>query len=228
MNDSPQNSAVREDDETVTQLVPGTELVETEIEIERPLTKMVEYDITFKTDSTGNKRPSFKMLLPNLTEDGLIAALKDKTQRQFLLDLANNEIYKQARIQIADDEDITQEKLDLSKLELSYLANMPKAERTGGGISKETWSQWAEDYLNVMPAVTNKPVENISNQVAIFMKKFQTAKTNKPALKYLREQLALWVTHSQKVDDFKECYEFLDQKAEMFIKADDASLLEKL
>lgn len=213
---------------------------------ELALTRHVEYNITFKlpkgtkknengepVDELGNpviKRAPFKLQVPVPTLEGLRLALKDEKQREFILDLIAAEVYRAARIQTDDDEKpvVSTEGLDISKLTLHFLANQPAAERRGGGISKELWEEWSKDYISIMPTVTGKEVSAVQNAALIFLKRCQTVKTNKPVLKFLQEQLALWATSTEKLDDFADIFEFLDNKIKTFLQADDASLLANL
>lgn len=200
------------------------------VNIPHPAVKMEVVPFHFKKDSLGNKRPTINLTLPYITLDGLIDALNDETQQAFILDVLNAEVYKAARMQVGDESKPVnkQEELDLSKLTLEALANMPKAERTGGGISKEIWEAFAKDYVEIMPGITGKPLDNVVNASKLLLAKFQPVKTNKPVIAFLREQLATWFSKSPNAEDFQECYEFLDNKADTLLKADEAALLQNL
>lgn len=193
-------------------------------------TKMEKQKFFFKKNDLGEKRPTIELELPRVTIHGLVAALQDQKQQDFILQLVNDAIYVAARIQVGDDEKPvnTQEELDISKLSLEFLANQPAAERRGGGIAKEIWEAFGKDYLAVMPALTNKSPEALGNAVKIFLAKFQPVKTNKPVLTFLKGQLALWANNTQNLEEFAECFEFLDNKATTFLSTDDATLLANL
>lgn len=198
--------------------------------IPHPTVSQTPFRFNFKKDKLGNKRDPVELKLPVPTVEGVIQALGDEKQQAYLLDVLAQEVYKAARMQIGDDEKPVnkQEELDLNKLSLEYLANMPKAERTGGGISKETWELFATDYIDVMPAVTGKSAEQVGNAAKLFTARFQPVKTNKPVIKFLKEQLALWFTKTSNQEDFTEVMEFLDSKADTLLAADEAQLLANL
>lgn len=208
------------------------ELVKVHLNIPSPTVFMVENSFHFKKDDLGNKRPTLKLSYPVPTLEGVIKALEDDKQRQYVLDILAAEVYKAVRSQLTNDDGApavnTQEELDLSKLTLEYLANVPAAERRGGGISKETWEAFGKDYLAVMPAVQGKTAEQVSNAVKIFLAKFQPIKTNKQILKVMREYLALWASNTQNLEEFADCYEFLDKKVETLLAADETALLANL
>lgn len=177
-----------------------------------------------------HKRADIKLMLPVPTIDGLVEALQDEKQLTYVLGILKDEIYKAARMQVGDEEKPvnSQEELDLSKLTLHYLANQPPAERRGGGISKETWEAFAKDYIEVMPAVINKDADKVSNAAKILLAKFQPVKTNKPVIKVLKEYLSLWFSNSPNAEEFQECYDFLDSKADALLKVSDEELLTNL
>jgi hypothetical protein len=194
------------------------------------IVKNVNFKITFRKDKLGNKQEGFTLTAPVPTQDGLIAALSDEKQTEYLLDLVEAAVYSAVRDQVGDETKPVrkQEDLDVSKLTLQALANVPKAVRTGGGISKEVWEEFSKDYIATMPAVTGKNIEQVTNAATIFVRKLQPVKTNMPALKFLREQLALYFQSTDNKEDFQQCVEFLDNKIEEFLNKDEASLIGNL
>lgn len=184
----------------------------------------------FKKDELGNKRPTIDLQLPMLTLEGLGEALADEKVQQLVLSTINDVIYTQARAQVGDEQKPvnTQEELDVSKLNIIAIANLPPAERRGGGISKEVWEAFSKDYLAVMPAATGKSAEACGNAAKLFVGRLQACKTNKPVLKVLRDLLAVYTKTSQSIEEFAEVVEFLDKKAETFLNTDEATLLANL
>jgi hypothetical protein len=79
-----------------------------------------------------------------------------------------------------------------------------------------------------MPGVTGKTAEQVGNAAKIFLNKFQAVKTNKPVIKLLQGQLAMYLNSSPNAESFMECVEFLNNKAETLLSVDEASLLEAL
>lgn len=192
--------------------------------------KKVNQKFHFKKDKLGVKRETIALDLNYPTLDGVINALSDPKQAEFIIDVLSDEIYKAARLQVGDETKPVskQEELDESKLTLEFLANQPKAERTGGGISKEIWEEFSKDYLEVMPAATGKTADQVSNAAKLLLAKFQPVKTNKKVIAFLQEQLALWFSSTPNAEDYQECYEFLNEKAKTLLDADEASLLANL
>lgn len=182
------------------------------------------------------KRPTVSLSLPVPTLEGVIKGMQDPVHsakiQEYILELLSDEVQKQARLQVADEKNPVnkQDQLDISKLTLAFLANIPKAERTGGGIAKEVWELFAEDYKAVMPAVTGKDAEKIENASKLLLAKFQPIKREKKAIAFLKDQLALWFTNTkpESQEEFKDCYAFLDEKADSLLAADDDALLNNL
>lgn len=184
----------------------------------------------FKKDELGNKRPTVEIPIPVPTAEAILHALTDEKQRNYILELVGEAIYGAAREQVGDDTKPVNkaEEMDYSKLSIEALANLPKAERRGGGISKEVWELFGKDYASVMPALTGFSADQVGNAVKLFLNKFQLVKTNKKVIGFLKTQLALWFTNTTNQEEFQECYDFLDQKADALLKADEASLLANL
>lgn len=185
----------------------------------------------FKKDrKLGTKRPTIELNILKPTLEGVVNALSDEKVRDYVLEILEEQCYKAARDQVGDDSKPVnkQEELDMNKITLAYLASMPKAERTGGGISKETWEEFAEDYAAVMPGRTSFTAEQIANAVKIFVGRFQAVKTQKKIVAFLQTQLALWFNNTTNQEEFQEVYDFLDQKAVTLLAADEASLLANL
>jgi len=121
-----------------------------------------------------------------------------------------------------------QEDLDISKLTIDAIANLPPSERKGAGIAKEVWKQFAEDYIAIMPSLQGKSVENVTNAAKIFVARMQPCKTNKPVLSRLKDYLNLYFTKTSIQEDMQEVYTFLNEKIEAFLKLDEATLLQNL
>jgi hypothetical protein len=193
-----------------------------------------EFQFHFKktTNELGEveKRPTVKLVLPVPTLEGVVAALRDEKQREYILEILAEQVKEAARQQVGDDEKPVnkQDELDVSKLTLQYLANVPKAQRTGGGIGKEVWEQFAADYMAVMPAATGKNADQVGNAVKLLVAKFNPVKTNKKVIKFLREQLAVYAGATENLEDYAECVEFLDNKAETLLSANEEQLLANL
>lgn len=183
------------------------------------------------TDEAGNetKRPTVSLKLPVPSVEGLIDILTaGGKQLELLQEAVKDIILKQAREIVNAKEDITQETFPLDQLSWEAIANMPQAERRGGGIAKEVWEGFSKDYIAIMPGATGKAVDKITMAAKVFLNKFAAVKTDKKVLTLLKAQLALYASTSPNAEEYVECIEFLDKKAQTLIEADSSSLLEAL
>lgn len=199
-----------------------------------------EMSFFFKTvkilDSEGkdtgetSKRDTITLDLPVPSVEGIIHILEsgDDKATQLLLEAVADIVAARARALINEDESLKADNFPLEQLAWEVIANLPKAERRGGGISKETWDEFVKDYIAVMPVVTGKTVQQVTNAAKLFAAKFNPVKTNKPVIAKLKEQLGIWLTNSKQAGDLTECYEFLVNKADKLLAADEAALLENL
>lgn len=184
---------------------------------------------TVKDEATGleSKRPTIEQKIPVPSIEGIIAILEaGGKQLEMLQEVVADVIYQRARELLADDEKLTEVPVELLSWEV--ISNLPKAERKGRGIAKEVWDEFSKDYISVMPAVTGKTAEQVGNAAKIFLNKFSQVKTNKPVIKLLQAQLALYLTSSPNAETFSECVEFLSNKADTLLQADEAALLAAL
>jgi hypothetical protein len=217
--------------------------------MQKPATPPLHLDREFKfsfkrqtiKDELGieQKRPPVTLTVPIPTYDGLLEALSSEDPKiaPFILDLVEEAIKDQIRTQISDEDKPVnrQEDLDLSKLTIQYIANLPKSERTGGGISKEAWEEWAKDYQETMVpirAVGGITKEDAADKVAkaakLMTSRFNPCKTDKPVLNFLRAQLAQWASNTKNLEDHGEIFNYLDNKASDLLARDTTSQLASL
>lgn len=184
----------------------------------------------FRKDDLGNKRPTVELKLPVLSIEGLVGVLEsgDEKQIALVLDAIASVIDDQARSIVADKEDVNQDNFPFDQITWEFIANMPKAERRGGGISKETWEEFGKDYATTMLAATGKTADQVGLAVKLLLGKFNAVKTNKPILKALQAQLGLYATTSANAETYVACIEFLNNKATALQEADETALLELL
>lgn len=192
-----------------------------------------EVSFFFKKDKElGTKRETVKLNIPVLTIDGLVDVLQtgDAKQIDLVLSAVNEIIIGQARSQVNDDENISQETLKVNELTWEWIANLPQAERRGGGIAKETWEEFVKDYATVMAATAGKTAEQLDKHSQILLKKFLPVKSNKQVLKAFQTFLAQYAAGASQdsLEAFADCLEFLNRKIETLLQADESALLEAL
>lgn len=183
------------------------------------------------------KRPTVEIPLPVPSVEGIVEILKNGLDAEgkntksldLLMEAVTDVVSARARDIINDNEKITGlDDFPMDELSWEAIANLPKAERRGGGISKEVWEAFAEDYIAVMPAVTGKTAEQVGNAAKILLNKFNQVKTVKQVLKLMKEQLGLYVTNSPNAETYEDAVKFLLDKVDALINFDESKLLQNL
>jgi hypothetical protein len=185
-----------------------------------------DFTFHFKKDKLGNKRPSVELKLPVPSVEGIVAILeKGGKELELLQDAIYDVIRSQAASIVSDDEKISQATFPSAQVLWSAIANMPKADRRSSAIDATVWEAFAKDYIDVMPGVTGKSAEAVTNATVVYLKKFSIVKTNKDVIGKLKDQLALYMEHSKNVEQFGEILELLVSKADSYLNANDVELL---
>lgn len=193
-----------------------------------------------KVIGEGKKLPSIKANLPVPNVAGVLEIVQAQGKElELLLDSMTEVIYTQARGLVNDireantkagtpDNEIKAEEIDVAKLSWSFIANMPKAERRGLGISEEDWEEFANDYRAIMPKTTGKDADRIEKHVQLFKNRFNRCRNDKKALTVLSDMLALWATNTANLEDNQEVYEYLNKRVETLLKEEEKVLAEAL
>jgi len=185
-----------------------------------------DFSFHFKKDSLGNKRPSVILQLPVPSVEGIITILEAGGKGlELLQDAIYNTVRAQAASIVSDDEKITQATFPTAQALWNYIANLSKADRRSSAIETSVWDAFAKDYLEVMPSVTGKSIEAVTNATVVYLKKFSMVKTNKPVLEQLKSQLALYADNTKNGEQFTDILELLLSKADSYLAANDVELL---
>lgn len=173
------------------------------------------------------KRPTVSIPVPVPSLEGIIEILSKGPGKEvdLLIEAVTGVILEQAREYINEHEEVNAENFPYEMLDWTTIANLPKAERRGGGISKELWEDFAKDYIDVMPGVTGKKKESVENAAKLLVNKFAGATTNKPVLKLMQQQLAVYASNTTQGDQLAPCIEFLVNKVEKLLTTDETNLL---
>lgn len=177
-------------------------------------------------------REAVQLAIPYPSVEGIVAILEGGGKGlELLLESMESTVNSVARDILTDGPEGTKlsaATFPVDKLAWEVIANMPKAQRRGGGIPKETWEAFAQDYVEVMPEVTGKTIEQVANAAKILASKLAQVKTNEPVLKLLTEQLGVYAENSPNVEEYAECVAFLLNKAETFLNVSPEELLANL
>jgi hypothetical protein len=160
---------------------------------------------------------------------GEVIGYKVDKVKALLMDAVEGIIRDQARSQFDDiiegfgndqEKSVTADMLDMDKLTLEYIANLPPSQRGARAIPEEDWNTFYEDYMQTMVAATGKPEGKIKNQVDIF-KRPTRAKSNKEVLALLVTQLDLYMANSANIEETGECAGRLRNKFDKWTKEED-------
>lgn len=175
----------------------------------------------FRADSeTGVKRDTVEVEIPQLEVDDLIELLSDPDNtfiHAWVLDGVNSQISSAARKQVDENpEFVTGMELDTDKLEVSYLATLPKSSR-GLGLTKEDWEAFVADYVEVMVTKLDKPQEKAELAARLLKGKYAQVKMNKDVIQSLVTLLSNWYASTDSAVKFAPIYEYLTQRADTLL-----------
>lgn len=197
-------------------------------------TKAVEFKFKKSKDKvTGIEtiRKPVELAIPFPSIEGIVEILENGGKGlELLMEAVQGVVNAAARDILYDDTkgELNASNFPVDRLAWDTIANIPKVQRRGGGIPKDTWDRFAVDYCEVMPQITGKTVDQVANAAKILVGKLTAVRTNEPVLKLLVDQLALYAASSPNIEDFAECVSYLSDKAETFLSVSDEELLGNL
>jgi hypothetical protein len=164
------------------------------------------------------KRPSVEVAVPEYELEDILAILngEDTKTQDLIMSAINDLVIVAARAQV-DEASFTT--LDLSKLDLTYIASVPRAQRAGS-ISKETWEAFESDYVSTVMAATGKDKERVTKAAKLTAAKFAPVKSDKRVIGILVEQLNVWFSNTAQADAFADVYETLVNRAETLMNTE--------
>lgn len=201
-----------------------------------PLVDKKEFTFSFrktKDETTGveSKRDAVTAKLEIPSVEGIIEIIRGGGKGLELLQSAvENQIVDFARSLLSDDSSITTDNFPYDKVSWDVIANQPESERRGRGIPKELWEDFIKSYIEQMPAILGKPLDNIKKQASILAQKFQPLRAHEKKNEILPNfvnVLTLYANNVPEAEQYSAILEFLVKKAEQFMEQDNAADLEK-
>ncbi len=194
--------------------------------------KQVKFGFREQTDKdTGvkTKRASVDLAkLPVPSLEGIVAILEAGGKPlELLMEAVQDVVVARARDVINENETITSENFDYSTLDWNNIANLEKEDRRSA-IPKETWEDFAADYITVITSVSNSTKEQAAVAAKIFIGKFNAIKNKKDVIGKLKLRLSMYLEHTTKASDFAEVVEMLFKRADALIAAKEVNLEESL
>jgi len=195
-------------------------------------TKSVNYNFKKSKDSeTGitTERKTLQLPIPFPSIEGIVNIMEaGGKQLELLVEAIEGVINSQVRSMITENTNLDASNFPYEKLSWEFIANMPKAQRKGGGIPKEIWDAFAIDYISIMPEVTGKEIEAVNNAAKILVAKLAPVRTRATVLEFLVQQLAIYMDNSPNAKEFEDCVTFLVGKADIFLNVSDEDMLKNL
>ena len=174
-------------------------------------------------------RKPVQLAIPYPSVQGIMAILEaGGKELDLLIEAMENVVNSSAREILYEDLTLTAATFPVERLSWLAIASVPKVQRRGGGIPKETWDAFCQDYCEVMPEATGKTPEQVANAAKILGQKLQPVKTNEVVIQLLVAQLTMYAEATPNLDEFSDCVEFLLAKAETFLNVSEEDLLANL
>lgn len=176
-----------------------------------------------------NSRPRMTIQLPVPSVEGILDILTNKggKELELLQEAVSDVIERRAKDILANDDKWTitgQNNFPVNSVLWETIANLPKTDRRSSGIDEETWKEFSADYIAIMPGATGKDVDKVTAATKLYIAKFAPIKGKenyKKIIAMLKDQLMIYAENSPNVEKYAECVNFLIEKADTLIEADD-------
>jgi hypothetical protein len=184
-----------------------------------------DFSFRFKKDKLGNKRSNLELKGPVPSVEGIVSILeKGGKELELLFDCIYDTVRSQIYEKVSENEAYNQDNFPWDSVSWEVIANMPKEDRRSSTIAAEVWEAFAKDYISVMPGLTGKSQDAVTNATIVYLKKFAQIKTDKKSLRKLKEQLGLY-TETPNAEQFEDVLTLLGRRADSYLAADDITQL---
>ena len=170
------------------------------------------------------KRQPVIVALPLLTKAQVLEilmsddAVNSKAQ-ELIVEQVNAVLAAEVRSQLDElptYEEVDTSKIDFAKVDFVALANTPRATRSGGGISEETWADFEADFATVITEKTSTTPEQAKKVVTLLTKRLKDVSKQETVLHKLGEYLDTWFTQTTEAQQvaLAQVYERLSKRIE--------------
>ena len=170
------------------------------------------------------KRQAVSIALPLLTKEQVLEILMsdsevDAKAQELIVEQVNSVLAAEVRSQLDElptYEEVDVSKIDFSKVNFVALANTPRATRSGGGISDETWEEFATDFADVITTTTSTTAEQAKKVVTLLTKRLKDVSKQETVLNKLGEYLDTWFIQTSEASQtsLAQVYERLSKRIE--------------
>jgi hypothetical protein len=184
-----------------------------------------DFSFRFKKDKLGNKRSNLELKGPVPSVEGLVSIIeKGGKGLELVFDCMYDTIRAQIYEKVSENESFSQDNFPWDSVSWEAIANMPKEDRRSSTIAAEVWEAFAKDYISVMPGLTGKSEDAVTNATIVYLKKFAQIKTDKKSLGKLKEQLGLYA-ETPNAEQFSDVLDLLVRRVDSYLAADDITQL---
>lgn len=175
------------------------------------------------------KRQAVVIAVPSLTKDEVLEILMsddpiNSKAQDLIVEQVNAVLAAEVRSQIDDlptylEVDVA--KIDFTKVNFVALANTPRATRSGGGISEESWDDFGTDFVTVIVPVKNITEEQAKKVVTLLTKRLKDVSKQEVVLDKLSEYLDAWFASTSAASQVSlaQVYERLSKRIEGYKSA---------
>lgn len=168
----------------------------------------------------GYKREAVTSMLYRPSAAQLAAFLQDQCPEQAtLLELVEDYIFSEAQKIISANPNMTAEDFPLDKIDLSYLARLPK-EIKSRGLDAEELKAFCQDYVDAMVEHAGLDAQRAAFAANIFAKKLAQVKSDRIAQQKLRSYLDIYVAKSPRAEAFQTIVGWLAGKLDEMLAAE--------
>lgn len=170
------------------------------------------------------KRQPVTVTLPLLTKDQVLEILMSNDEvntkaQELIVEQVNAVLAAEVRSQLDElptYEEVDVSKIDFTKVDFVGLANTPRATRSGGGISEETWADFEADFATVITEKTSTTPEQAKKVVTLLIKRLKDVSKQETVLNKLGEYLDTWFTQTTEAQQvaLAQVYERLSKRIE--------------
>lgn len=190
--------------------------------------------------AVGTKHPTIEVYLPVPKPSRLVEILSDTTkfakEAELLMSAVRDVIYGAARGQINDFRErdpsatVSQAVLNYDALDWTAIANVPPAQRGAYVPSDEETKAFLASYLEVMPAATNKSIEQIKYHVTLLGEGLKKQKAQKNMLEFFAGMLQVYLASAGEdaVEEHIQVIDFLTTRITRWLSASEQITMDML
>ena len=170
------------------------------------------------------RRQTVTIALPLLTKEQVLEILlsdedKDTKAQELIVEQVNSVLVAEVRSQLDDMPNYAEVEvsaIDFAKVDFVALANTPRATRSGGGISEETWADFEADFVEVLTTKTSTEEATAKKVVTLLTKRLKDVSTKEVVLQKLGDYLDTWFTQTTEAQQvaLASVYERLNKRIE--------------